>query len=731
MKTKLMYILIAGMLAASGAFAQDGQFKLSGSAALGGIGNYEDAKDAAKLHEYRDLSNGPLSNFNLQGRSGRFHFDAFGENMGRDDMYIYLQGGMYGEFKYRAYGNWLTHNFGFGPDGARTPYTDPGSVSLILLSTIPAQLGNSSVPPWISFDFGTSRRDAGGNFEFSHGSPWYARVDLNEVTQSGINKVDAAALGTSPGNGFVDLPYPIDFHTRNVSGEAGYQSPRGHLSVNLIQSKFKNANELLNFQNPFFGFGTDTSTFAPDNNYFRFSISGMLRQLPWNSTLTGRVTHDKVTDTQDIISEVLNTSGSNVLTPTNPNLQVFNGKINNTTAQFSFTSAAARGLDLRAYYKYYKRHNSSSEIEFQTLTNGLACFTGGTTSPATVPAFCTGERYGYMKHNPGVEADYRVSRANRLNAGFDYLDMNRDRFDADETREKRAFVQWTNTALDSITARIKYQYLQRRSDFLTDNAGFNANDPYYLERFNRSFDVTNLNQHLVKGNLDWAPLEQLDFGVEVYLKRNDYKDLTLGRLNDDRREIYASVTYGEPSKFIVTLFGDIEFIDYDSYHRTINASPCPATLPNCFDPNSPPATAAYNWAAQLQDKNWVVELGAEWPVTEKLMIKGSAFVQETRGTVDFQAQTLASGAPAALLFPINAYDNTRRWSVNPQAVYQIVRQVELTVGYAFEKYRYRDAQYDGYKYTIGSGTTTSYLAGIYAFPDYRANMVYGTVRYRF
>jgi hypothetical protein len=732
MKAKTFALFITAMVAlSSAALAQDAGFKLFGSVGAGGLGNDEEAKDPAKLNEYRDLSNGPFGVFELRGRSSRLYLDAYGENLGRDDMHMNLRGGVYGQFKFRVYSDWLTHNFGFGPYGAQTPFTDPGSSNLRLFSAIPTDLANSNVPPWRSFKFDTDRHDLGGSMEFSGGSRWYVLVDANDVEQEGINKVDAAALGTSPGNGFIDLPYPVSYSTHNISAEAGYQRPRGHISINVMHSSFDNDNMLLNFQNPFFGFGTDTATFAPNNHYIRIAANGMLRQLRLNSTLSARATYDKGTDSIDMIHEVLNTSGSAALTATNPSDPVFHGRVENATAHVSFASTPARGLDTRIYYHYHRRRNSSTEIEFQVLTTGLVCAEPSPTSSSTVPVFCRSNRYEYSKQNPGAEAGYRITHGNRLSASFDYLHTNRNRFDANVTREKKVFLQWSNTSFDIVTARFKYQYLQRRSDFLIENAGFDANSLYYLERFNRSFDVSNLNQHLIKANFDVTLIKFLDFGFEVYYKKNKYKDLVLGRLNDERKEFYGSVSYGDPTKFRVTLFGDIEYIDYDSYHRTINASSCPASSPNCFDPNSPPTTTAYNWGAHLKDKNWTIEFAADWPVTERLTLKGSAIVQETKGGVDFQSQTLSDGSPAALLFPINAYDNTRRQSINPRAVCLVTPKTELTLGYAYEKYNYKDAQFDGYQYTVGSGTTTSYLAGIYAFPDYQANIVYGTLRYLF
>jgi MtrB/PioB family decaheme-associated outer membrane protein len=722
------------MFTASGAaFAQDGRFRLFGSIGIGGIGTNEDTRDAAKLNEYRDMSDAPFGVFNLRGRNDRFHLDAFGENLGRDDMYVNFQGGMYGQFQFDFHADWLTHNFSFGPDGARLPYTGIGEHTVQLFSTVVGELSNSNVPPWTRFDFASNRRDIGGTFEFSGGSPWYVLVDGNEVRQSGINKVDAAALGTSPGNGFIDLPYPLHHSTANISVEAGYQSPRGHFSVNWLESSFSNDNEFLHFQNPFFGFGLDTATFAPNNDYTRISASGMLRKLPFNSTLSGRMTYDRITDDAEMVAEVLNTSGSDILTPTNPSSPIFNGQVDNVTAQVSYASEPARKLDTRVYYNFYTRLNTSTNILFEVplTTSGLVCSEAGTTSSANVSVVCEGERYGYTKHNPGLEAGYRLTTGNRLSAGYDHLNINRDRFDSEETKENKIFVQWSNTSLDTLTARFKYQYFWRRSDFLIDNAGFDANSPFYLERFNRSVDVANLNQHIIKAYFDWTPVKLLDFGFEAYYKNNEYRDLVLGRLKDHRKEFYGSVSYGDPEKFRVTMFGDIEFIDYDSYHRTINAGTCPESAPNCFDPNTPATTTAWNWGAKLKDKNWTVEFGADWPLTQKMVLKGSAILQRTKGNVDFQSQTLADGTPAARLFPINSYDNTKRWSVNPRAVYLIGGRAELTLGYAYEKYDYTDDQFEGYQYTIGTGTTTSYLAGVYAFPDYSAHIAYGTLRYRF
>ena len=57
--------------------------------------------DTSKFKEYQDLSNGMLSNIGVTGRNSSSWVDAYGENFGRDDMYVNIRGGLYDVFKAR------------------------------------------------------------------------------------------------------------------------------------------------------------------------------------------------------------------------------------------------------------------------------------------------------------------------------------------------------------------------------------------------------------------------------------------------------------------------------------------------------------------------------------------------------------------------------------------------------------------------------------------------------
>ena len=90
MKAKFLFLLIASMFAVPGMLlAQDeGETRVEGSFSVGGIGSGLTSQDSSKAGEYRDLSDGAFGVFEYRSRSSRFFHDGYGENLGRDDMFI-------------------------------------------------------------------------------------------------------------------------------------------------------------------------------------------------------------------------------------------------------------------------------------------------------------------------------------------------------------------------------------------------------------------------------------------------------------------------------------------------------------------------------------------------------------------------------------------------------------------------------------------------------------------
>lgn len=715
MERKLISIIIANLFAAStAAYAAEG-VQVTGFASLGLRGVNDKAQDSSKFREYRDLDASGINAFGVAVESDSYHLNGYAENLGADDAYVDVRGGQYGRFKYQLYGNTLRHNFGSGV-GARTPYSGVGSSSLT--ATFPSLNANT----WNTYDNSYKREDFGGMFEWQTNSPWYFRTDANQVRRNGIKTI-AASQGTSPGNGFVDLPSPVDWKTTNVALEGGYATKDRNFSINVMQSKFSNENQLLRWTNGYLG-NTDTSYREPENELWKIGLNGVLKNLPMHSTFASRLTYSQLTSDAAIAGNALSsTTLSNAATgttisttlnqfnPTNPSSAVFNGKIVTTTFATSLTSNPLDKLDTRLYWNWNRKDNKSNEITFATgnttaagvTTNqGLSC--GGLA--------CSTELFNYRKNNLGLEAAYRLNPANRVLVGYDYYDTLRERFDSKNTRDNKYFIELKNSSLDMLTARLKYQYLNRRSS----NDGFDPTNP--IDQYVRRFDIADVNQHQIKAVFDIAPAPLLDIGLEAIYKQNDFKNTILGRTSDTRQEYFASIAYGDPKAFRVMLFGDVEFAEYGSYHRVGTGA---------ADPNTPPTSTTYNWSSSVQDKSWQLGLGADWLPVERLKLNGSVSFMETNGSADFSRQSLGA------VVPIRNYDNTRRTALNLRGTYRMDKQWSFTTGYAWEKYRFNDIGYQGFSYTIPGSTTaqTSYLSGQSAFQNYTANIVYLFATYRF
>jgi MtrB/PioB family decaheme-associated outer membrane protein len=731
MKKTAISVLIA-FAAAGGAFAQEsGQgLRVYGGVSAGLLGSSLRSDNAYKAKEYRDVEPGIITSVDVKGRSPDYYFDLFGENLGRDDMGVDIRGGKYGVFKYQLFDNRMVHNWTFG---AKTPYSGIGS------STLTATLPNLNTATWNSFDYSKKRENLGGMFELWNGSPWFIRVDANEVREQGLQLI-AGSNGTSPGNGFNDKPFPVDYTTRNVSLETGYATRQSQFSVSALHSRFSNDNDTLRWSNGFFGNLLDTSWLPPDNNYTKLAANGMLKRLPYASTLAGRMSYARTTNSIPIAATALSTStaGGAGFYATNPSAGNFDGNIVHKTASFSLHSNPTRELDSRVYWNWIKKDNRSTEVTFTPVAapaaanTNLAC--GGTA--------CTTELLGYRKNNVGAEVGYRLSPHNRVIGGLDFVNLDRNRVDFDNTKDTRASLEWRNTTFDWLGSRVKYQHLQRRSHFLEGGSGASGADPLFLDRFIARFDASNVNQDLLKLGFDLQPRELLDFGFEAIFKRNNYKDTVLGRTKDDRQEFYASAAYGDINSFRVMVFGDVEYVKYDSLHRNISQlTPSglvtadaifnPFAAPQCTTAAS--GTCNYNWAATNRDRSWAIGVGTDWVPRDRLKLNASLIWQWTHGTADFSVQPLpvATNVLNPAVAPIGNFDNTRKVSLNLKGTYTVNRRFDVTTGFAHEKFRFSDIALDDYRYTIGTGTSTSHLSGAYAFPNYTLNVAYVAGTYKF
>jgi MtrB/PioB family decaheme-associated outer membrane protein len=762
-KLKLIPLLVANLFTASAVLAADDDFTWSGEVEAGarGISNGDGVtrngvrstatattttapsapvigpKDGAKFTEYRDLKSGGLiGDVDVKGGNNRNYVRFFGENFGRLDQYLNVEGGQYGNFKYRLYDDKMLHNFS---NNVLTPFSGAGSNSMTGPTTwninTPADPNNNPAN-WNSINEGWKRNNYGGHFELQANSPWYIRADANEITTKGVRPM-SAPLTQSAGNGYIELPTPVDYRTRNLSLEGGYSSKQGLINVSILRSQFNNNTESMAWRDPFYsGASNQTSLLPPDSEQTKVGVNGAWRQLPLHSTLMGRYSYNRLTDNLNLngLGYDTNLTGNNgVVTSNPPTSRVFSGKIITQSFYGSLTSAPINHVDTKLYASWYDKKNDSTAISYLNAP------------PATTVALAAyPNSVGYRKSEAGFDVGYRYNTENKVSGGYQWMSTVRTALGPavitgvqtflvpTTTTDNRYYLEYKNSSLDYLTGRLKYEYINRRSkDYpgvtgvapaLQNPAQTSSANPTW----NKLMDVADFGQDRVKLVLDANPIDMLALGFEAILKHTNYDSTPYGMKSDNRHEYNVNASYGNADVFRVTAFYDWESIKFDDNWYVGSL------------PNATPNTYAGDFRTKQKSTNKMFGLSADWPIMAKLMLNGSYIWSKTGGGVDFTN----SGIPAANTALFNGAlvpfvtDNTTKHSLNLKGKYTIDKHWAVTGGYTWEKYDYRDDQMNGfagnYPYYMSLGATQSMiLSGAFQNPSYKAQVFYLMGSYKF
>ncbi|MFO1303385.1 MAG: MtrB/PioB family outer membrane beta-barrel protein [Burkholderiales bacterium] len=762
MRMKLIATAIASLLASTGAFAADDDFSgfvWQGSATIGGRGTNTDGgtrngayatssatlvpfvgpPDPAKAQEYQDTNSGVIGVIDLRGGNSGYYLRGYGENFGRDDQYINVVGGGYNTFKAQIYSDNIPHNLSFN---ALTPLQNSGTAFMPNPGTPPYPPARNPAG-WNTFNYSTQRDTLGGNVEVSAGSPFYIRGDYNEVTTTGT-RPSSGQLGTGSGNGLIEFGIPTEYTTKNTTIDAGYIGKSWNVKLQFLDSKFSNGIQNAQWTNFYLLNGLDNSLLAPDNDLQKWTLTGLWRDLPWDSHINFRVTQSKLTNSISTTGTSLKPV-SNVSPPagvgylnTTPSSDTFNGDVQTTTATVSWAATPMKGLESRVYYEYYDKQNSSTSISY--AAGGLP-FPGNTCGSSSPTQFCLGalpapDNFEYTKNLYGLDLTYRIDARQKILAQYSYTQIDRELEPADRSTIQRAWIEYRNTKFADWSGRLRYQYLQQRSDLdpsVTNNSTANPSQvPYYFT----AYDVNNFDQNMVRLNVDWTPLPMTSIGFGATWRGTDFKGNYYGR-TQDRTQLYdVTVTYGDPDKFRITAIGNYGDTTFDQGYRNVSTGGDPL-------PSGPTNSTNFNWGTNNSQENWLVAVLADWVPMDNLRLTTSYSYAKTSGGVDFwsdnyQAAGGFNGGPLVNYVT----DNTTTQRFQLKADYLINKQWSLTAGYWFNKYDYTDGQMAGYgsyypyfqslgTSTTSFGTNNSWQTGAFANPSYTQNIFYLTVTYRF
>ncbi len=675
MKAKITILtLILSLMALSDAFPQDKT--IEGEISLEGVWVDVDAKEGgkAKFTEYRDLEEdgAAYGRAKLKFDTDKYFLNFNAGDFVYDTQYYEIDSGMWGKFKLDLFYNEIPHNLTFD---ARTPFSGAGS------DTLTGVLPNTDVTTWNTFDYSLERRQYGGGFQINMIKPFFFDASFQREEREGIKPTGVSQVSEGQPQIAFELPEPVEYVTNNLKVEGGYSQKPLFLALSYFYSHFNNSNTGLNLpqNSPPNNFETPSVfSLSPDNTYHKGAFKGAVN-LPYNSKFSTNIGFSKGKSDTSILSLIDSD---------------FKGKVDTRNYDFALTSSPIRFLDAKVYYKDYKRDNDSDDPLEE------------------VDIFLS-----YRISTLGGELGFRLPAQLYLSGGYEYVKTKRNKEGEEDPEEILPFdkdnvyhvdLRWTG--LDFLSARVGYERFDRDADYRTAESEENPAKRYFY---------ASQDKNTYKAAVDIFPLENLNFGLEYRHKSIDYTDTIFGLRDQKNHEFETSVDYmiGKIAKLYG--YGDLGWIKFNQRQ---------------FDNSGLP------WEADQKDRTWGYGVGTEvYVIPQKLTLLFQHDYLKSNGSVDytfldsglFSAGGLGGTGANNENIDIGRWDDYIFYCFKIKTVYHFTKSLLASLGYAYERFKYSDAQLDGYQYVVVGGSNAAYLTGAYKDQSYKAHLVFGGVTYQF
>jgi len=533
---------------------------------------------------------------------------------------------------------------------------------------------NTNIDSWDTFDYSILRRQYGGGLKVNMIRPFFFDVSFQREKKEGIKPTGAAE--TTPGGIAFELPEPVEHVTNNLNVQTGYAKKPLFLALNYFYSDVNNSNTALNLPANFNAPGA--FSLPPDNTYHKGAFKGAVN-LPFHSRFSTNMGLSRGRSDTSILSLISSD---------------YKGKVDTQNYDFALTSNPIRFLDAKVYYKYYERNNKSDD------------------PTGVVDLFLD-----YKISTLGGELGFRLPEHLYLSGGYKYVNIKRDKEGETDPEEilphdtdNIYYVDLRWSGLDFLGARVGYEKFDRDAKYRTVEGEENPAKRYYYASQNRD---------TLKAGVDIFPLESLSFGLEYRYKNIDYSDTTFGLRNDEIHEVDLSADYTIGKIAKVYGYGDYGWIKFKQ-RQTDNTG-----LP---------------WDVDQKDRTWGYGVGTEvYVIPQKLTLIFEHDYLKSNGGVDYTFDPglfLIGGLGGTGAdndnVDIARWDDYTLYCFKIKTVYNFTRSLAASLGYAYERFKYSDAQLDNYQFVPAvAGTSGAYLTGAFKDQSYKASLIFGGITYKF
>jgi hypothetical protein len=426
-------------------------------------------------------------------------------------------------------------------------------------------------------------------------------------------------------------------------------------------------------------------------------------KLPMNSKFSTNLAFSRAKSEADLVNYYINNAGAvSPLTLSDPK---FRGKIETQNYDFVLSSNPISFLEGKVFYKHYKTSNKSDEII--------------TTDPGPPIATEINDLFDYKKDTVGIRLGFRLPAKFYLNTFYHYIRTKREREDVPENKDDLYSVELRWNGLDFMVPKLGYERLDRRAKF---EGSTDLND---IEFWVRRFDAAAKIRDTYKASIDISPIENLNFSVSYKHKKADYEDTIVGLTSEKSDLINIDGDF--------TVWKFLKLFGYFGYER-IDSNQFQRQFTTAVDPRTAPTAANFNWDAKQKEKEYDYGIGAEiYVIPKKLTFVLQHDYVRSNGFVDYTVFRALNPGETQENIDLPDWDDYRQDSYMIKAVYNVVKGLSLTVGYAYERFKYKDAQYEGFRYIIGAfpANNTAALTGAYIKPSYSTNLVFLGATYKF
>ena len=449
-----------------------------------GAGGLSQASFAAGNYSGLNRQGGyAIGNFDLLGNQysyGNEHDDKTRWHLGGTNL------GLHSRSLEGEYGQQGAYRFTFGfdeipwlySDSYQTPFLGAGSANLVLPSGFVRGADTTAMPALAAsmrrFDVATTRQRTELGLSYWLAPEWELKLNLRGDARAGA-KLRGAEFGSNGGNPrSVLLPEPIDSATQLIDASLAFSGESHRFTLAYHASIFRNRVASINWQNPYtsapwtggasglpanFPLANGQLGVAPDNQFHQFAANGSY-DFSNSTRLTLSASHGRMTQNETFLPYTINPGLTSTALPRNS----LNGRIDTTFFNAKLSLRPVRGLSVNASLRYENRDNKTPQSEY--------IYVGGDIQLQPQPAsnsdrIRTNLPRSRRQEQVTLEADYRLSAATAIKAGWDRDQVRRTFAEVESATENTYRVElrqggtgpWSASASHALLVRRGTQYL--------------------------------------------------------------------------------------------------------------------------------------------------------------------------------------------------------------------------------------------------------------------------------